>query len=240
MNWIIQDSNNEHKNWVRIYCAAIAAGDSAQYISIEDDEEIMSIDKKSIVIGGDDFVEKCISNSCLKQGIFLDDDFFNTDNYIRVFKDNFLNYDSKHMRFNEVYSLGDIECFIRPYKDIKLFDGAVYKISEFIEQYKNIILSDELLMISTPKKISSEWRFVVVNNSIITYSRYVGTDNIDSKAIDFLNHLLYTIIFPPALVIDVAYTYNGFKVIECNVINSSNFYDCDMNSIVLALDAIFY
>ena len=237
MNWIIQDSNNEHKNWVRIYNSAILAGDSAEYINVDDVEQILSINKKSIVIGGDDFVDNCLKNPLLAIGIFRDDKFFNTENYVALFKNDFFNYDGIHISFGDMNTLKNNTYFIRPFKDVKFFDGGVYQSDDFIKQYRSILSTDELIFVSSPKTIICEWRFVVVCNSIITYYRYVGEKNNDDQAAFYVNSILHKIRkMPSALVIDIVYTPDGFKVLECNVINSSNFYECNIDKIVRALD----
>ncbi len=40
MNWTIQDSNNQHKNWVNIYNVACEVGDNVCFVSVEDDYTI--------------------------------------------------------------------------------------------------------------------------------------------------------------------------------------------------------
>jgi hypothetical protein len=42
-----------------------------------------------------------------------------------------------------------------------------------------------------------------------------------------------------AFVIDVCLTDNGWKVIECNCINSAGFYDADIQKIIISLENFY-
>ena len=152
MNWIIQDSNNQHKNWVNIYNAACEIGDDACFVSVDDDYTIEHIDKYSIVIGGDDFVDKCVKNKFLSCGIFRDDIFFNVCNYLKIFNEKYLNYDSEVVYFESIKKMSTSDVyFVRPYEDSKVFDGGVYSINDFIREY-SYLNSDYMISLASQKK----------------------------------------------------------------------------------------
>ena len=78
----------------------------------------------------------------------------------------------------------------------------------------------------------------MVNKKIITASPYVGNIMIDDDLYTFVYSCINDIVAPDAYVIDVALSEGKYKVMECNTVNSSNFYNCDFKKIVLAMDQL--
>ena len=131
----------------------------------------------------------------------------------------------------------NLKYFIRPYGDSKEFDGGVYSIIDFVNVY-SYLKDDYKISMASPKVIDAEWRFVVVNKRIISASTYVGDKQINDSITTFVYSCLNGVVTPEAFVIDVALTDGKLKIIECNTINSSNFYDCNIELIVLAMDKL--
>ena len=242
MNWIIQDSNNEHSNWVRIYNAALLLGDSVRNIDINMSHEINCISEKTVSIGGEDFIDKCMDNPWLRCGIFRDNAFFNMRSYREMFGKDFLNSDSLDIEFKYLERLGSQNLFFRPFDDKKSFDGAVFDLVEFVDLFKDIIPPSEIVTISSVKEIYCEWRFVVVEYKIVSFCCYRGEEKKFEAPITFVNHIITSIMSfrnaPSAFVMDICKVRDGYRVVECNVFNSSNFYECDFCSIVYEIDRL--
>lgn len=145
--------------------------------------------------------------------------------------------------------------FIRPVLDTKQFTGMVITKKDFIEWKEKIktlndqgefctLNIDDRLCISSVKEIYSEYRFFVVNNQVVTYSLYkrYGTlyknDIVDKSVIDFVEQCIKIWTPNKAFVIDIADTPDGYKIIECNSINSAGFYNIDIGSFIYAINKL--
>ena len=95
------------------------------------------------------------------------------------------------------------------------------------------------------KEIYSEYRFYVVNKKVITGSLYKEGTRVHRKLCidqDIIGYVKKVVeIWQPdiAFVMDIANTPNGYKIIEINSLNSSGFYDCEMDKVVDALEELF-
>lgn len=155
------------------------------------------------------------------------------------------------------------DCFhIRPIDDKKSFAGVVMDWQEFCDWRELLIKMgkeenslgtmdiDTKVIISSVKEIYAEYRFYIVSNRIVTCSQYKRGSLVQYKGEeyvdDILKHFVASLLAQPngvlgwspceAFVIDVADTPDGPKVIECNSINSSGFYACDMGKFVAAIN----
>lgn len=143
--------------------------------------------------------------------------------------------------------------FLRPSEDRKQFVGQTINAMnahEWLEDAMNCASSGSYqlpahtpLVISEPKEIYAEWRWFIVDGQVVSGSMYrchdqlklersLDTDLIaeaQCKADGWLPH--------PCCVMDLALTKKGLFVIEFNTINSSGFYDHDVESIMNRLYA---
>ena len=158
----------------------------------------------------------------------------------------FLNHDHIYCTFSDLkadynYYFDLFGCdylFFRPNKGIKEFTGNVFSRDALpselnaIEYMYNIDMS-AMILISTPKKIDEETRFIIGNREIIDASRYrvkgkLQEDNeINPMSIDFVNKVLKETSWVPddLFVMDVALTEDGPKIIELNAFSCSGWYD---------------
>lgn len=153
------------------------------------------------------------------------------------------------------------QCFARPTEDNKYFDGKVYTISDLIIFHNDIMnggsgfytkLNGETsILLGEVKDIISEYRFFIVDKKIVTYSQYKLNGKlytsvlVDQEVIDFVNEEILNFeifgkvqTFPArAFVVDVARLSDGsLKIVEFNNFNSSGFYLCDPQKIVMAIE----
>ena len=144
------------------------------------------------------------------------------------------------------------EFFIRPNLDSKSFAGTVSN-SEDFEGWRNDLLNikswttipaDTQAMIAPLKTIWAEYRCVMVHGRYVTGSRYktgrtaAYSTDVGQRIIDYANERLAEWCPRQALVIDIADTPDGLKVIETNAISSSGFYAIDMNIFVGEITAL--
>lgn len=151
------------------------------------------------------------------------------------------------------------EFFIRPIKDNKFIPGQIMTEVEIKEWAKDVVKhtpehAQEVMILSTPQEIAYEARFWVVNGKVITWSQYkrgktvvASHQMVDKDMIWFAQSLVGG--FPEALkawqpakafCLDICLTEDGeFKIVEINNINSSGFYDCDVQKLVMAIETAF-
>ena len=178
--------------------------------------------------------------------------FYNDNMDFSAWRDNWktelFNYDAVVCKFKDVPKQQK-DFFIRPTKDNKAFSGTVMSWDHF-EKWQKDVMNDRLpqlngdteVMAASTKKIYTETRYFVVDGKIITASQYkIGSQVIYSSLIDDDNLKYAKSVIEQwqpdrAFVIDIADTPDGFKIMECNAINSAGFYDCDVSKIVLAIE----
>ena len=180
-----------------------------------------------------------------------DMDWFPYQSLIDVLGDSVLNHKAVFGKFGEITPALD-EFFIRPTHDGKEFAGMIKsagQLREWQDRVINLGLSDNgstlthntEVMIASLQKIYNEHRYFVIGNRVVTGSQYkLGkrvvyglTDENMDVAQKFVDKLSGYIDHP--YVIDIAYTDDGYKVIELNTMNCAGFYACDMQKLVTAL-----
>lgn len=170
-----------------------------------------------------------------------------------------LNADSTVIPFKDVEIQN--RSFIRPIEDSKAFSGKVYDHYEFHEWKDKVCAMEEssitglnknqLVQVSSIKEIYSEYRFWVVKGKIVCASQYkegnrvIYRDDVPEAYFEFVRAMID--IWQPhdAFVIDVASVpddgdgWRGIKIVEINTLNSSGFYACDIQKLVMALEDNF-
>lgn len=143
------------------------------------------------------------------------------------------------------------EWFIRPSLDMKHFTGTVMPSKEILDWFTDAMLCDSsgsykidddlCIVLAEPKTIQAEWRWFIVNGRVISGSMYrahgqmkkekVTETEVIKEAQSFADGWLPS----PCCVMDLALVNDKLSVIEFNCINSSGFYDNDVNQIAKSL-----
>lgn len=143
----------------------------------------------------------------------------------------------------------DFPLFLRPTKDDKSFAGELWEDHASFMRWRDVVLrgtteipSQATVVAASPKVIDEEWRLVVVDGEIATYSRYRqgGSQQRDRPPLPQAIRTLAAeavIRWNPARVfaLDVAITPVGAKVIELGSIHSCGLYACDRVAFVRAV-----
>lgn len=137
--------------------------------------------------------------------------------------------------------------FIRPVHDLKDFAGTIAPTSEIIKWMESVysgnfsFSKNTLVAVSPPQKILAEARFFIVDNNVVDGSFYRQNQILKSSHVacpillEQAQQLANKWLPHPCCVMDVAQTENGLKVIEFNTINSSGFYEHDIEKVVSAM-----
>lgn len=145
--------------------------------------------------------------------------------------------------------------FVRPANDDKSFAGQLMDWDEFAD-WRGKIMSqpeserigtlcpDTRIVIARPKVILREYRFFVVDGEVVTGSLYKIGDtvrsspDVDPDIMRYARDRVDQWRPDRAFVLDVALTSDGPRVIEANCLNAAGFYACDVQKIVMAVEAM--
>ncbi len=173
---------------------------------------------------------------------------FNSANYKIRLGDLYLNSDGFVCKMSDLNKLqvplGTETIFIRPNEDTKQFAGEVLSRSSLVEWYQKLKAigylddNDFDIFVAPTKFISDEYRIVVVNGQIASWSGYKKQGRtemyggIPSGALKTAKLAIERYQPAPVFVIDVAKTMVDYKVIEYNTFNSAGLYACNVKSVV--------
>lgn len=145
----------------------------------------------------------------------------------------------------------DSDWFIRPCEDLKIFSGHVITAGEASTWLKDAVECESSsvcaltyntdIVVSSPKTIQAEWRWFVVGGKVISGSMYrrngqmYTREELDVDVVVEAQTFADKWLPSPCCVMDLALVDNTVKVIEFNTINSSGFYDNNVENIIVAL-----
>ena len=176
------------------------------------------------------------------------------EKYAEGFGEHVINYGSRICEFNQPIDWTNSELlFIKPSKDAKVFTGKIFNCHEWADFVYNSlndpqndrIKATTLIQISEPYRIVKEARIWIVNSTVITSSYYKFHGNVDfeesvsKEGLDFAQKMANLFHVAEAYVMDVALTFEGWKIMEVNCINSAGFYKGNVKKIILALEAFY-
>lgn len=134
--------------------------------------------------------------------------------------------------------------FIRPNSGFKTFSGFSMSFDDWDYEVKTrqsltSVMHDSLVLISSSKKIYSEYRFVVCDRRVVTGSRYhVNCKLNESSDVDIDCQKLAEKMAELPWQLDTCYTCDigltdsGAKLVELNSFGCAGLYKCDLNLIV--------
>lgn len=185
------------------------------------------------------------------RGVFFNPQAFTIESALKNLGDRLLGCDGEITTMAEFASrdLLGTEWFIRPNNDDKSFCGRVIPFDEFKEwnekfqKFDNVTLNEETkILVSPPKIIQREWRNFIVDGYVVASSLYKeygvlrkSRQQVPIEMISFVQECIGRFQPSDLFVIDVAMVADQFRVIECNCINSSGFYDVDKKLLFAAI-----
>lgn len=148
--------------------------------------------------------------------------------------------------------------FVRAFDDTKALAGQVMSKEQIAstvastaflkeeEYFAESLNPTTELMVSTPVDILAEWRLWIVDDTVVTFSRYKLGDTvrwvhaIDDDVIPFADAMITANRgYATAYVMDICRTEAGLKLLETNSINSAGLYEGNLMDLVKALEAKF-
>lgn len=257
INWILQSNLTKPSVLERIKAALDSDGAVWEEVVVipfsNKIPKIKNSDYLKIVYGSTTFMLSAYANSELNEGVFFDPAKFKMSNYVDKWKDEVLNHNGKLLKFGDLSTFESkptTKWFIRPNNDGKEFAGKV-EIFEDLVNWSNKVCKlgiPELnklteVWITEPKEIAKEWRLFIVDDEIISASRYMSNGKIDecqndvpNEMIDFANERIKEYRIDDVYVMDIAELDKEYKLIECNCFNGTGFYHHDIEKIVHSIN----
>ncbi|MBE9226960.1 ATP-grasp domain-containing protein [Phormidium sp. LEGE 05292] len=144
------------------------------------------------------------------------------------------------------YFKSEGEIFIRPDSNMKPFRAGVFnlKVLNTMQSLASELTSDKttLVLVSSKRHISKEWRFFVYKNEIITGSLYlVGEERVDEKIQggyleNYLIEVLKQVNWYPELLytVDICESEGELYILELGSFSCAGEYGCDLGLIIEA------
>ena len=257
INWILQKNLTKSEALSRIKLALKEDQEGYEEIEVRpfsnELPEILNRADNLVVYGSTTLMLNAYKDRILKSGVFYDPSRFQMKNYVDKWGENTLNYKGQLIRFGELLDRkldGAEHLFIRPNHDKKEFGGRVDQITNLRNWAKKIIdlqipelHENTEIWISKPEDIIKEWRIFIVDNQIVSSSRYLYKGELSESAtdapeemMDFVKSRLDEYRLADIYVMDIAEIAIGYKIIECNCFNGTGFYQHDIGKIVKSVN----
>ncbi|MCA9178794.1 MAG: ATP-grasp domain-containing protein [Planctomycetales bacterium] len=189
-------------------------------------------------------------------GVYGSRDTTDCTQYFPRFEDCLLNRDHEIIAVSELHGRGDLlfksfgvddRIFIRPNSGTKSFAGRLFNRSELNTGLSRSTMSPHaLVVVSRPKSICREWRFVVADRCVIAASMYKDREgtrmspDVSQEAFEFAAVVAARDFQPDRVwVLDTCETAEGeMKVVEINGFSSSSWYCCSVTDVVTAVSRV--
>jgi len=180
-------------------------------------------------------------------------------NYANYLGEFWLNRDYVMLPFGELRRRSDFlfehlgvdgRIFVRPDSPLKLFTGQTAGVDSFDADLEYMAFYDfpieSLAVVSSPKNVLREWRFVAANNQIIAGCLYCENGvfeslaEIDSDAESLASQIAAHPFSPdPVYIIDICETDDGcFHLLEIGGFSFADLYACNKSDIVNAVSNV--
>ncbi|WP_299326582.1 ATP-grasp domain-containing protein [uncultured Maribacter sp.] len=176
------------------------------------------------------------------------------EHYSNGYGINTINYGSYLSQFSdEIDWSNKTELFIKPSIDAKVFTGKVFNESEWNDFVYNSLNDSQnqrinkntAIQISEPYSLIKEARVWIVGGKVVTssYYRFHGgiefEENVEESGLKFAQNMAELYNVADAYVMDITLTYDGWKIMEINCINSAGFYNGNVMNIITALEEYY-
>lgn len=246
MIWLVQTNLGAHQDYVvGIKQGCEERGDRfIGFRAVPFSAEVPEVGGKPpyVVYGSVDVVHAIHNDGRYQPGVFFNDN-FKYGKYIQMLGEKMLNYDHVQTTLHDIKDnivpytdrfAEEGHVFIRPNEDLKEFVGEVVKVEEltdWIDRKRTLLSPAVQAIIARPYTLNKEWRVFLVDDQIVSASRYKKGNKLDQSRGDIPQELLQFVydtmtqwVPHPVSVMDVCETGGGYYVVEFNCFNSSGFY----------------
>ena len=167
--------------------------------------------------------------------VSYDEDVFKVSQWLPAIGENALNWEGSYYLHALQMSEREIGSFCRSDSGDKHWAGQMIRDDSDIRLIKSIVPVDEMMFVAPRRDVFGEWRIWMINGMCAAgtpyaneFCEYAGHEGCLNDAVDFAVWLANEEFEPDErYVIDVAYTKDGYKVVEYNAYSTSGFYGVD-------------
>lgn len=191
-------------------------------------------------------------------GVFATVEHFACTNYYRHFGEYLLNSRYIMLPFGELRRMKDFlmetlsvdgRIFIRPDSPLKLFTGQIVSADTFESDLEYLAFyefpQESLVVVSAPRSIEAEWRFVIAEKNVVTGSQYkrdgknAPRPGYDAEAMVLATRIASRDYEPdPVWVMDICRTAEGtYHLLEIGGFSFADLYSADKQALVPAVSA---
>lgn len=184
---------------------------------------------------------RIIKKSSLSRFILHDEPLFSTEKWSRIFDKNVLNAAGRAINVSDIDALlrRDGPMHLRPDSVDKAFSGGVYDHDSWLNTVSTRALPRDLICWASPTQhIIAEWRCWVIGGTVIEVSQYRRNEQMslsretNNEIFEVAQGLADIYLPAPCVVLDIALTENGYKLIEFNPIHCSGWYAGNVNNVL--------
>jgi len=230
--YFLIDQEKSYSEWEKI--AQRGKGNTLFYGSIQIAEKVR---REKDWIPGVFYTEYVDDCSCYYP--HLSDLLLNADSYIMLPYGELIR--KKEFIFDTVGQDGCV--FIRPNSGKKEFTGKMINIENYELDVDRLsfygVVESKMCVISAPRNIRSEWRFIVCDNEVITGSLYkqkkveIRSTNYPKEAFELAEQVAKRYSIDRVWSCDICETYSGeFYMLELGCFSCSGLYECNTDIIV--------
>lgn len=206
-----------------------------------------------VVYGSTTMMLNAYQDLHLQKGVFFDPNRFQMSNYVSQWETHLLNADGQLLELRHLENIESTleeKWFVRPNEDTKIFSGQVDTFAN-LKEWSNRICKLEIadfqpstkIWIAKPQYIIREWRLFIVDNQVISGSRYMlhgklneSAEDVPLSMLNFVKDRLQEYQLAEVYAMDIAEVGEGYKIIECNCFNGTGFYLHDIEKVVSAIN----
>lgn len=200
--------------------------------------------KDRAFIPGAYYQEKALETLSYMTNIDKNENLANSDYVFTTFKDFIRRKDFFYTIFNSN------KIFIRPNSGFKTFTGLPIHYDEFDYEINTLkaltsVTEETLILVSSCKEISSEYRFFICNREVVAGSQYKKNEelfiskNYSQEAFQLAQVMAKNIWQPDlAYACDVGIINGQPKIIELNAFSCSGFYACNIEDIIDSVNQV--
>lgn len=255
MYYVIQENLFKDERYDEIFRVLERLNLDYETVSFHPDSTEFDIntDRKDVFVYGSVKLAKVTADFDWSPGSFYGNN-HEYEKYAEGYGSNTLNSGSFISNFSDRFDWGTNDTlFIKPSVDAKVFTGKVFSKPEWDDFVYNTLNGNENNRVdeTTPIQISKshhlikEARVWIVDKKVVTSSYYLFhgnipyEENVAEDGISFAQEMAELYNVADAYVMDICKTFDGWKIMEVNCINSAGFYKAKVENIVQALEELY-
>lgn len=174
--------------------------------------------------------------------VAYDDKCFNVSEWLPSIGSSALNWKDSYYVHSLQLSEREVGKFCRSNSGDKKWAGQLIKDMTDVSLIQSQVSPDELMFIAPKMDIAAEWRIWMKDGDCMAYTSYhnqfcdyCGEGGNEKDAVDFAKWMSINEFEPDErYVVDIAYTVDGYKVVEYNSYSTSGFYGVDADKLIRA------